>query len=164
MIVSLVVAMDEKRGIGINNRLPWHLSDDLRRFKRLTLGHHLVMGRKTFETIGRPLAGRTSIIVTRNLSFRPEGCLTSGSVEEAIQIAKDRGESEVFIIGGGQIYEKALPLADRIYATIVHAAVEADTYFPEYDRSQWREQYAEFHPPDEKNEHSFTFKQLERIA
>jgi dihydrofolate reductase len=162
VIISLLVAMDEKRGIGKAGKLPWRLSSDLQRFKALTMGHHIVAGRKTFESIGRPLPGRRTVVVTRNPSLKPEGCLIAGSVKEAIAIARANGENEAFVIGGGDIYAQALDVADRIYLTQVHAEVDADTFFPELDRASWVEKESSYQPADEKNEHACTFKTLER--
>lgn len=162
MTISLLVAMDEKRGIGKAGKLPWHLSADLRRFRELTMGHHLIAGRKTFESIGKPLTGRHTIVVTRNSNFKHEGCFVAGSVEDAIALARERGETEAFVIGGAEIYARALAAADRIYLTQVHADVDADTFFPEFDRSAWIETQHIDHPADEKNQYAFTFRLLER--
>jgi dihydrofolate reductase len=161
VIISIIVAMDEERGIGKQNRLPWRLSSDLKRFRQLTSGHHIIMGRKTFESVGK-LPARETIIITRNRNYRAEGCLIAHSLEDAIRLASERGESEVFICGGAQIYAQALPLADRLYMTIVHAQVDADTFFPECDLSQWVEEEVSQHPADEKNQYPFTFKLLKR--
>jgi dihydrofolate reductase len=162
MIISLIVAMDEQRGIGINNRLPWHLSADLRMFKALTMGHHLIMGRKTFQSIGRALPGRRTIVVTRNPAYHPDGAVTAISLEDALALALEEGETEVFIVGGSEIFVQALPLADRIYLTQVHASTGADVFFPAYDPEDWTETRAYFQPSDAKNDHAFTFRQLER--
>lgn len=162
MIISLIVAMSINRGIGFCNRLPWKLSDDLKKFKALTWGHHLILGRKTFESIGRPLVGRTMIIVTRQKDYYREGCLVAHSLEQAIALARQAGESEVFVGGGAEIYAQVLPRADRLYVTMVHAEVEADTFFPVIEEHQWSEQDSLFYPADEKNEYSFTVKVLTR--
>jgi len=162
VIISLIVAMDEKRGIGVDGHLPWHLPADLKRFKSLTMGHHLIMGRKTFESIGRPLPGRTTIIVTRNNSFQPEGCLVAHSLETALEFARLDLEDEVFIIGGGDIFVLAIELADRIYLTQVHTNLPADVYFPEFAAENWLEIDSEYHPADEKNPYPHTFKILQR--
>jgi dihydrofolate reductase len=138
MIISLIVAMDERGGIGLNNRVPWHIPADLKRFKALTMGHHLVVGRKTYESIGRALPGRTMIIITRSVDYRAEGCLVVSSLPGALRLAKERGETEAFIGGGGSIYAQALPQADRIYLTRVHTEVEADVFFPQWDEKDWR--------------------------
>jgi dihydrofolate reductase len=162
VIVSLLVAMDEQRGIGFRGNLPWRLPADLRRFKTLTMGHHLVMGRKTYESIGRPLPGRTMIVLSRNPGYQPVGCLPAGSLDEGLEIARHRGEDEVFVIGGGDVFTQALPIADRIYLTLVHGRVEADTYFPEFDPEDWAEVESVGHPADEDHVFPFTFKVLER--
>jgi dihydrofolate reductase len=154
--------MDEQRGIGVVNRLPWRLSADLKRFRELTLGHYIIVGRKTFESIGRPLPGRQMIIVTRDKNYRAEGCLVAHSVEAALELAQERGESEVFICGGAAIYAQSLGLADRIYLTLVHTEVAADTFFPEWGESAWVEQEVLHHEADEKNQYPFTFKLLLR--
>ncbi len=162
MIISLIVAMDEKGAIGKNNRLPWHLSNDLKRFKTLTMGHHIIMGRKTYESIGRPLPGRTNIVITRNLEYDVDGCLVTHSLEEALEIARDRGENEVFVTGGRQLFAQALDLADRIYLTRVHTEVPADVYFPEFDEEEWIEKESIHYDAAEKNDFAFTTKVLVR--
>ena len=160
MIVSLIVAMDRRRGIGKDNRLPWRLSADLKRFRELTMGHHLIVGRKTFESIGKPLPGRQMIIVTRQAGLQVESCFVAQSVDEALRLARERGESEVFVIGGAEIYAQTLALADRLYLTLVEAEVEADTFFPEFDEAEWLAQETVQHEADEKNQYPFTFKSL----
>src|SRR5210317_2069393 len=118
MIISQIVAMDENRAIGVHNRVPWHLPDDLKRFKTLTMEHHIIMGRKTYESIGNPLPGRTNVVITRKQDYQPDGCLVVHSVAEAIDLAENRGETETFIIGGGEIFKQSLELTDRIYLSI----------------------------------------------
>ena len=162
MIVSMIVAMDRNRGIGQDNRLPWRLSADLKRFKELTMGHHLIVGRKTWESIGRPLPGRKMIVVTRNQAFHPEGCTTSGSITEALEIAAAAGDEEVFIGGGAEVFRESFSLAERIYLTDVDAEVDADTFFPAFERSEWVESVAGRFPADEKNEYGVTFRILNR--
>lgn len=162
MIISLLVAMDEKRGIGKDGKLPWRLSSDMKRFRELTMGHHLIVGRKTFESIGKPLPAREMIVVTRNHSYKPAGCLTARSVVEAVALAKERGENEAFIGGGAEVYREALPLADRMYVTRVEADTDADTVFPEIDRADWTEAKIARHEADDRNQYSFTFCELER--
>ena len=131
--VSIIVAIDDKRGIGKNNRLPWHIPEDLKRFRRLTSGHTIIMGRKTFESISRVLPGRTNIIITRNPQYQAEGALVVLSLDEAIEKAKEIDDQEVFIIGGGEIFKQALPITDKLYLTLIDAhANEADIFFPEY--------------------------------
>jgi dihydrofolate reductase len=160
--VAIIVAMDENRGIGAHNRLPWHLSADLKRFKQLTMGHHLIMGRKTFESIGRLLPGREFIILTRQIDFVQAGCLIVSSLDNALKVAKNRGENEVFIAGGGQVYEQALPLVDRIYLTCVHTVANADTFFPKLDCKMWREVLSRFQKADHDNAFGTTYKVLDR--
>lgn len=162
MIISIIVAMDEKRAIGVNNRVPWRLSADLKKFRELTMGHHIILGRKTFESIGRPLPGRHSIVATRDPGYKAEGCLIASSLDDALRLASERDESEVFICGGAEIYAQAMGVADRIYLTRVHAETEADTFFPEWDETAWVEKESFYQPADEKNEHPFTFKLLLR--
>src|SRR5262252_6627228 len=120
--------MDERRGIGKAGKLPWRLSSDLKRFRELTMGHHLIVGRKTFESIGKPLEGRQMIVVTRHEDFKPSGCIVSDSIDAAFDVARERGENEVFVIGGGEIYAQTLGFADRLYLTEVHTVVDADTF------------------------------------
>nr|AIA10620.1 dihydrofolate reductase [uncultured bacterium] len=165
MIISLIVAMDRRRGIGIENRLPWRLPADLKRFRELTMGHHLIVGRKTYESIGKPLPGRQMVIITRDRNYRVDGCVVAHSVEEALALARAQGESEVFIGGGAEIYAQTLPHADRIYLTVVEAEVEVDVFLPEWPEEgdeEWIEQESIHHPPDEKNALPFTFKLLVR--
>ena len=162
MIISLIAAVDERRGIGKENRLPWRLSTDLQRFKALTMGHHLVMGRKTYESIGAQLSGRTMIVITRNPAYVVEGILVAESVQQALDLAAARGEQEIFIIGGGEIFRETLPIADQIYLTRVHASLLADVFFPEIDLEEWIPVESHYHPADEKNEYSFTYQLLVR--
>jgi dihydrofolate reductase len=160
MTVSLIVAMADGRVIGSEGQLPWRLSADLRRFKRLTMGHHIVMGRKTYESIGRLLPGRTTVIITRQADLDVPGAIMVHSLEEALQVAAD--DPEVFVVGGGEIYRQALPLVDRIYRTIVHTAVEGDTVFPPLSENQWVVTEDQRHKADERNEFEFSFQVLER--
>jgi dihydrofolate reductase len=133
VIVSIIAAMDRKCGIGVDNKLPWRLSADLKRFRELTMGHHIIVGRKTFESIGRPLPGRRMIVVTRDRNYKAEGCDLAHSVEDATRLARERGESEVFICGGAEIYAQSIGIVGRMYLTFVGAEVAADTFFPEFD-------------------------------
>lgn len=162
MIVSIIAAMDRKRGIGVDNKLPWRLSADLKRFRELTMGHHIIIGRKTFESIGRPLPGRRMIVVTRDSNYKAEGCDLAHSLEDAIDLARERGESEAFICGGAEIYAQSIDVADRMYLTFVDAEVVADTFFPEFDEQEWDEQESFYQPADEKNRYPFTFKLMVR--
>lgn len=162
MIVSLIAAMDKRRSIGRDNQLPWRLSADLKRFRELTMGHHIIVGRKTFESIGKPLPGRQMIIVTRDSAFKADGCMICYSLDDAIELARSHGDSEVFVCGGAEIYQQSIALADRLYLTLVDAEIEADTFFPELDLENWSERESFFHPVDEKNQFPFTFKLLVR--
>jgi dihydrofolate reductase len=164
MKISLVLAITENRGIGWANSLPWQLRRDLSRFKTITWGHHIIMGRKTFQSIGKPLPGRINIIVTHNPDFQAEGCLLAQSIDQALSIAKENGEQEVFIIGGGEIYKQTLHLADRIYLTLVHAKPKTDVFFPELAETDWVVVCSEFYPKDEQNEFPTSFKILNRIT
>ncbi len=160
MIISLIVAMDERGGIGKNNRLPWHLQSDLKRFRQLTMGHHIVMGRKTYETIGRPLPGRVMMVVTRKKVYAPAGCLVLHSLEAAIDLAMDKDESELFIIGGGEIYKQAIGLADKIYLTTVQTDVNADIFFPKFDLEKWKIVACESIAQNENDDYRSDFKIL----
>ncbi len=160
MTLSLIVAMSENRVIGQGGQLPWRLSSDLRRFKRLTMGHHLVMGRKTWESIPRPLPGRISLVLTRHPDYQARGARVVPDLPTAIRAAD--GDDEVFVMGGGQIYRQSLPLVDRIYMTLVHAHVDGDTVFPELDARTWDvAERSVRYPSDDKNqyEHSFLIYQ-----
>ncbi|MDD5388448.1 MAG: dihydrofolate reductase [Gallionellaceae bacterium] len=136
-VVSVIAAMARNRVIGIDNALPWRLSEDLKHFKALTMGHHIIMGRKTYESIGKPLPGRTTVIVTRDPAYRVEGCLTAHSLDAAI--AACAGDGEVFFVGGAELYAQVLPRADRLYLTEIQADYVGDAWFPEFDRALWRE-------------------------
>ena len=157
---SLVVAMARNRVIGRDNRLPWRLPADLAYFKQVTTGHPVVMGRRTYESIGRPLPGRQNIVVTRNRAFSAPGCTVVGSLDEAWKAAGDA--DEVSVIGGTTLFAETLPIADRIHLTEVEAAVPGDTFFPEFDRSQWNEREVARHAADERHEHPFRIVVLDR--
>ncbi len=160
MKLSIIAAMSANRVIGSNNDLPWRLPADLKRFKNLTMGHHLIMGRKTFESIGQPLPGRTTIVMTHHTDYAPEGVQVAHSVDQALQMAA--GDDEVFVAGGGQIYRQMLPRADRLYLTSIHDEFEGDTDFPEFKESDWQLISEEGHEPDEKNPYTYTFSVYER--
>ena len=132
MKISIIAAMDEKRGIGINGKIPWHISEDFKRVKTLTTGHTIIMGRKTFESIGHPLPNRTNIILTRNLSYNSMTCPIAISLEEAIEMARTAGETEVFIFGGAEVFTQGIRYAEELYLTIVAGDFGADTFFPDY--------------------------------
>ena len=161
-MLSLIVALSENYVIGREGQLPWHLSADLKRFKKLTMGHHIVMGRKTYDSIGRQLPGRTSVVLTRQTDWSVEGVLTATDLETALELAGD--DEEVFIIGGSQIYQLALPLVERLYVTRVQASVSGDTYFPEITSEQWQLEQTDSFSADEKNDHDYSFLVYSRIG
>ncbi|PKV76371.1 dihydrofolate reductase [Pontibacter ramchanderi] len=161
-MIAIVVAIAENNVIGKDNQLIWHLPADLRHFKQKTMGHPMIMGRKTFESIGKPLPGRTTIIVTRQEDYKAEGCIVVNSVEEAIAKGKELDSEQVSIVGGAEIYKQALPMVDMLYLTEVHHAFNGDTFFPELKEEEWQELSAESHEPDEKNKYPYTFKELRR--
>lgn len=135
--LSIIAAMAENRAIGINNALPWHLPEDLKRFKALTMGHHIIMGRKTYESLGRLLPGRTTVIVTRNKKYKIEGAIVTHSLEAAIVACND--DSEIFLIGGAELYQVGLPFSKKLYITEVHIACAADAFFPALAPKDWQE-------------------------
>ena len=164
--LAIIVAAAENGVIGRNNALPWHLPEDLRYFRRVTMGKPIVMGRKTFESIGRPLPGRTNIVITRQPGYAAEGVKVVASLDEALVLAEDialiDGASELMVIGGEEIYRAAIPRATRVYLTEVHARVEGDAYLPEFDRAQWREVSREKWPATEANPYPYSFVVYER--
>jgi dihydrofolate reductase len=167
--ISLIAAMGRNRAIGVNNRLPWRLPEDLRRFRRLTTGHVLVLGRKTFESIGsRPLIGRTLVVVSRSPVEPQKGVEPAVSVEEALakatRLAEAGGCDEVFVAGGAEIYRQTLPVADRLHLTIIEEDFPGDAYFPEYNPQQWTLVEREDHGPTENNPFSWSFQVLDRKA
>ncbi|PWK27955.1 dihydrofolate reductase [Arcicella aurantiaca] len=162
MKLSLIVAVAENHVIGNNNQLIWHLPNDLKQFRRLTTGHCIIMGRKTFDSIGKPLPNRTSVIISRNPDFKIEGCITVDSLENAIIEAQKIENEEAFIIGGAEIYRLSLPLVDKIYLTEVHHSFEGDTVFPEIDKSIWQETHREDFTTDEKHQYPYSFVELSR--
>lgn len=162
MIVALIVAVAENGAIGARGTLPWRLPADLKRFKALTMGHHLVLGRRTFESLLGPLPGRRLIVLSRDPHYRPPGCLVAGDLPAALDLARQAGEDELFIAGGAQVYARALPLADRLYLTRVHTEVEGDTFFPTLDAAHWQVMWSEHHAADERHPYAFTFLVYER--
>lgn len=164
MIISLIVAMDEEGGIGLSGGLPWYLPADLKHFKTITMGHHLIMGRLTYESIGRPLPGRTMIILTRNKEYKADGCIVTHSLEKALEIARSGDEEEVFIIGGGDVFSQAIAGADKIYLTRIHTKLSADVFFPKIHQSEWQEIASDKHAPDERNPYAYSFIELSRIV
>ncbi len=154
--LTIIVAAGENDAIGKDNKVIWHLRDDLKRFKKLTSGHHIIMGRKTFESFPKPLPNRTHVVISRQASYQaPEGVIVVNSLERAIEVAKN--DAQPFIIGGGEIYKQAMPLADKIEITRVHHSFEADTFFPKIDRTIWKEISNTFHKKDEAHDYEFSF-------
>lgn len=145
MKISIIVAVSENNVIGKQGQIPWHSPEDLKHFKTTTVGHHILMGRRTHESIGKPLANRTNLILTRDEKFKPEGCLVFQELGDAIRFARDKKEDELFIVGGEQIYKFTLPIVERIYLTEVKRTFDGDTYFPEIDEEKWRELSREEH-------------------
>ena len=166
MISSLVVAVAENRVIGRNNQLPWRIPEDLKFFKRATMGKPIIMGRRTYESIGKPLPGRTNIVVTRSADYEAEGVKVVNSLTKAMMLSKEVGEEqwvgEVAIIGGAEIFRESLDFADRIYLTEVHAEVEGDVYFPEYDKSAWEEVSRQDFKAEGDNPYDYSFVVLQR--
>jgi dihydrofolate reductase len=160
MKINLIVAVDEKNGIGKDNQLPWHLPADLLHFKKLTTGFPIIMGRKTFDSIGKALPNRRNIVISRQQNLEIPGAEVTGSLQEALDLCKN--ENDIFIIGGAQIFEQALPLADSIYLTVIQHNFDADTFFPLLDNGTWEESSICFHNPDEKNIYSYIFKKYIR--
>ncbi len=159
MIVTIVVAISENHAIGKDNKLLWYLPKDLKHFKDITTGHTVIMGRKTYDSVGKPLPNRRNIIITRQ-AITIEGCEVVSSLESAIDLCKS--EQEVFIVGGAEIYKQAMKLTDRIYLTIVNKEFEGDSFFPEIDMPEWKEIFREDHEPDEKNKLPYSFITYER--
>ncbi|MFC4722440.1 dihydrofolate reductase [Geojedonia litorea] len=154
--LTIIVAAGDNDAIGQNNQLIWHLSDDLKRFKQLTNGHHIIMGRKTFESFPKPLPNRTHIVITRQVNYKvPDGVIVVNNLDDALDVA--RNDKQAFIIGGGEIYKQAMPMAAKIELTRVHASFEADTFFPLINKTQWKETSNEFHPKDDNHDFSFSF-------
>ena len=155
-MITLIAAAAENNALGKDNDLLWHLPEDFKRFKQITSGHYIIMGRKTFESFPKPLPNRTHIIITRQKEYLADGCLVVHSLEEALEISPQN--EEVFIIGGAQIYKQALPFADKIDLTRVHIELEADAFFPEFNTSEWNLVFSEKHFKDEKHQYDFTFE------
>lgn len=154
-MLTIIAAAGENNELGKDSGLVWHLPDDFKRFKKLTTGHHIIMGRKTFDTFPQPLPDRTHVVITRKENFKKEGIVTVHSLERAIDFSK--GDPQPFIIGGGEIYKLAMDVADKIELTRVHGTFDADTYFPEIDENNWVLEKEEFHPKDEKHKYAFTY-------
>ena len=160
--IALIAAMAANRVIGRENRLPWRLPADLRHFKSMTMGKPVIMGRKTYESIGKPLPGRSNIVVTRDPDYRAQGCRVVHSLEQALDAGA--GHDEVMVIGGAELYRQALERAQRMYLTLIKAEVSGDTLFPEIAPQQWRELERESHCADEKNQYDYDFVTLQRVS
>ena len=158
--ITLIAAAAENNALGKDNDLVWHLPDDFKRFKRLTTGHYIIMGRKTFESFPKPLPNRIHVVITRQKDYQADGAIIVHSLEDALQAAKD--DPQPFVIGGGEIYNQALDIADKIELTRVHGTFEADTFFPEFDKDQWKLISSEHHDKDERHAYSFTYLTYQR--
>ena len=155
-MIIMIAAAAENNALGKDNQLVWHLPDDFKRFKQLTTGHYIIMGRKTFESFPKPLPNRTHIVISRQKDYRPEGCIVVHDIQKALDLVPK--DEDGFVIGGGEIYKLAMPLSDKIELTRVHSAFDADAYFPEIDPSEWTLESSEFHPKDEKHYFDFTYE------
>ena len=162
-MITIIAAIAKNNALGKDNDLIWHLPADLKRFKKVTTGHHILMGRTTFESIGKPLPNRTTVIITRNNTYFKDGCLIANSIEEAIELAKE--DENAFLIGGAQIYQQALKsdLVDRLDITLVHKEFEADVFFPEIDKNVWKEVSREDFKADEKNKYDYSFVSYRKV-
>jgi len=161
-MISIVVAVSENNAIGRNNQLLWHLPNDLRFFKNTTWGAAVIMGRKTFESVNKPLPGRTNIVITTNKSWHADQVLVAAGVEEAIAIARELHHKDIYIIGGGEIYRQSINNTDRVYLTRVHGIFEADVFFDKLPENQWKLISSEKHEPDEKHAFAYTFEVWDR--
>ncbi|MDD5146159.1 MAG: type 3 dihydrofolate reductase [Candidatus Pacebacteria bacterium] len=160
MIISIIAAVADNMVIGKNNALPWHLPADFEYFKKVSLGKPIIMGARTFESIGKALPGRTNIVLSNNPSYRADGCLVASDLEAALKLAEPA--DEVMIGGGASVYKQFLPLADKMYLTFVHHNFEGDTFFPEFDNNHWQEIFREDRKADEKNSYAYSFVVFER--
>jgi dihydrofolate reductase len=163
-MICIIVAAGENNVIGKNNKLPWRMPADTKYFKSTTKGHVVVMGRKTFESLGKPLSDRLNIVITRQKNFNGEGIVVAESLEEALKKGGQYPGKDIFIIGGGEIYRQSLALTDRVYLTRIHHTFEGDTFFPELPKEKWKVIFREEHQPDEKNPHPYSFITYERIS
>lgn len=160
MRISAICAMSENRVIGNHNQLPWHLPADLKHFKNITMGHPIIMGRKTYESIGRPLPGRLNIIITRDKNYQAPGCTVVNSIEDALSITQEN--DEIFIIGGASLYQSMLPFTQRLYLTLIHQEIEGDAYFPELNMNDWVEIERNTHLAEDAHSYSYSFLVFER--
>ncbi|MBN8826020.1 MULTISPECIES: dihydrofolate reductase [unclassified Spirosoma] len=164
MKISLISAVAENGVIGRNNELPWHLPDDFAFFKRKTSHHPIIMGRKSLDSLGKPLPNRTNIVITRNADFSAPGVTVVHTLDKALDEAKAINQTEIFVIGGAEIYKMALPIATTLYLTEVHRAYEGDAFFPAFDKNEWREVSRHHHPADERHAVDFDFVEYERVG
>jgi len=160
-MITIIAAIAKNNALGKDNKLIWHIPSDLKRFKKITLNHHVIMGRKTYESLGKPLPNRTNIVITRNTNFKAEGCIIVNSLPEAIEAAKE--DNNPFILGGAEIYKQAIKIADKLDLTFIHHQFEADAFFPEIDSTIWKEVSRENFKADEKDKYDFSFVTFERI-
>ena len=161
-MISIIVAASENNAIGKSNAMLWHLPEDLKFFKNTTWGMPVIMGRKTFEAVGKPLPGRTNIIVTSNKDWSAENTITTTNIDDAIKVANDTNSKEIFITGGGEIYRQTLPIADKVYLTRVHTTIDGDAFFPEMDLNTWEIDFEKHVKSDEKNKFDMTFQTWKR--
>ena len=161
-MISIIVAASENNAIGKSNAMLWHLPEDLKFFKNTTWGMPVIMGRKTFEAVGKPLLGRTNIIVTSNKEWSAENTITTTNIDNAIKVANDTNSNEIFITGGGEIYKQTLPIADKVYLTRVHTTIDGDAFFPEMDLNIWKIDFEKHVKSDEKNKFDMTFQTWKR--
>ena len=161
-MITIIAAIGKNGELGKNNDLIWHLPNDLKRFKKVTAGHHVIMGRKTYESLGKPLPNRTNIIISRNPDYKAEGCIMTSSLEEAITLAK-AGDSHPYILGGAQIYKQAIKIADILDLTLVDAELSADVFFPNIDTSIWKEVDRYDHFIDEKHQYNYSFVTYKKV-
>ncbi|WP_310556043.1 dihydrofolate reductase [Flavobacterium sp.] len=160
-MITIIAAVGKNNELGKDNKIIWHLPDDFKRFKALTTGHYIIMGRKTFESFPKPLPNRTHIVISRNHNYQvPDGCFVVNSIEKAIEMCPKN--ETLFIIGGGEIYKQSIEITDTIELTRIHNTFDADAYFPEIDLNKWKLVASEFHPIDEKHQHSFDFETYKR--
>ena len=162
MIVSQIAAMSRNRIIGKDNKLPWNMPDDLAYFFKVTRGHHIILGRKNFEAIGKALPSRVNIVVTRNPNYKAPGCIVVENIQQALKYSESKGEEEVFIVGGGQIYQASLGITNKIYLTIIDTEIEGDVFFPEFDLKSWNVISKVSHSADNRNPFNYTYYIFER--
>jgi len=160
-MITIIAAIAKNNALGKDNKLIWHIPADLKRFKKVTANHHVIMGRKTYESLGKPLPNRTNIIITRNANFKAEGCVVVNSLQDAIEAAKE--DKSPYILGGAEIYKQAILIADKLDLTFVHHNFEADAFFPEIDKTIWKETLREDFKANDKNKYDYSFVTFERL-